>query len=141
MFLAGWSYEDIADKIVKADGSHPCQQSVADNVDYCESHGGLKWNGEVDTSGRGRPRKTTTALDRKIVKLVFRYRGSAKITVDFLRKKIPSAKKISKRTISRRLEDAGLAWLRSLLELFRTIQGHLELSGAMSTYPKPTRAI
>ena len=35
-----------------------------------------------------------------------------KVTVDFLRKKIPSAKKLSKRTIYRRLEDAGLAWLR-----------------------------
>lgn len=112
MFLAGSGLQEIADKVVKSDGTHPCQQAVAMTVARCKQEGGTKWDGEVQSEGRGPPRVTTNALDRKIKKIVFKHRGKAKVTVDFIRKKIPSTRRLSRRTISRRLQEQGLAWLR-----------------------------
>ena len=111
MFLAGLPYPEIAQKVEKSDGKRPSQQAMCETVKNCEAKGGLRWNGEV-SSARGPPRKTSTALDRRIVKMVFKNRGHAKVTVDFLRKKIPALRKLSKRTVQRRLSEAGLAWLR-----------------------------
>ena len=112
LFLAGTALEDIVGAVTKDDGSHPCQQTVATVVRRCKAEGGSKWDGEAQTAGRGPPRKTTTALDRKIVKLVFKNRGRAKVTVDYVMKKIPSARKLSRSTIERRLSEAGLTWMR-----------------------------
>jgi len=112
LFLAGTSLTDIADQVFKEDGSHPCAQSVANTVERCKKEGGVKWDGVMHSSGRGPSRVTTDALDRKIVKLVFRMRGKAKVTVDFVRKKMPSTKKLSRKVIASRLSKAGLQWLR-----------------------------
>jgi hypothetical protein len=115
LFLAGTSLQDIADdkNVIKNDGQHPCQQTVASTVARCQAEKrNKKWNGAATTSDRGPPRQTTTALDRKIVKHVFRMRGRAKVTVDFVMKKIPTTRKLSRRTVARRLSEAGLAWLR-----------------------------
>ena len=51
-------------------------------------------------------------MDKKILKLVFQKRGSVKITARVIRKLIPEARSVSVRLLQRRLEDAGLAWLR-----------------------------
>ena len=112
MFLAGSGLQEIADAVVKGDGSHPCQQTVAATVARCRAEGGTRWSGEVESTNRGAPRVTTAALDRKIRKVVFQHRGKAKVTVDFLRKKILSLRRVSRRTVARRLSEAGLAWLR-----------------------------
>ena len=112
MFLAGSTLWDIADTVVKSDGQHPCQQTVAATVARCRAEGGTKWDGQVKSTGRGPPRATTDALNRKVVKLVFKSRGRAKDTVDYLRKKSPQLRSLSRRTVARRLFDAGLAWLR-----------------------------
>ena len=114
MFLAGMSYPDIADhkKVIKTDGTSPSVQAVAGVVETCESVKFHTWDGKVIKNGQGAPRATTSSLDRKIVQLVFKERGRAKVTVDFIRKKIPATRKLCKRTVARRLEDAGLAWLR-----------------------------
>ena len=66
----------------------------------------------MKSTGRGPPRATTDALNRKVVKLVFKSRGRAKVTVDYLQKKIPQLRSLSRRTVARRLFDVGLAWLR-----------------------------
>ena len=112
MFLAGSTLRDIADTVVKSDSQHPCQQTVAATVARCRAEGGTKWDGQVKSTGRGPPRATTDALNRKVVKLVFKSRGRAKDTVDYLRKKSPQLRSLSRRTVARRLFDVGLAWLR-----------------------------
>ena len=112
MSLAGMASRDIAKQVVKGDGTHPPYQTVSATLKRCLAEGGLAWNGEARAVGRGPPRKTSAALDRRIVRTVFKHRGSAKVTVDFLRKQIPALRKVSKSTISRRLSEAGLAWLR-----------------------------
>ena len=107
MFLAGSTLWDIADTVVKSDGQHPCQQTVAATVARCRAEGGTKWDGQVKSTGRGPPRATTDALNRKVVKLVFKSRGRAKDTVDYLRKKSPQLRSLSRRTVARRLFDGS----------------------------------
>ena len=60
----------------------------------------------------GRPRTTADALDKDIVKVVFKHRGRAMVTPKFIKKVLPAARRVSLRTLRRRLGDAGLAWLR-----------------------------
>ena len=112
LFLGGTTLTDIAGEVTKENGDHPCVSSVESTVKMCKAQGGTKWNGVVESSGRGPARKTTDALDGKILKLVTKMRGSAKVTVDYVRKKVPSTRKLSRSTIQRRLSEAGLAWLR-----------------------------
>jgi hypothetical protein len=110
LFLAGCPVVDIPDKVVKKDGQHPSLQAVCDTIASCQKNG-VKWDGAAGCS-TGRPKLTAPALDRKIVRLVFKHRGSAKVTTGFIRKAIKAARKVSQRTLARRLCDAGLAWLR-----------------------------
>ena len=113
--LAGWTYQQIADEVKKSDGSHPCQQSVASVVKRAKQNGELHKKEVKPAStatSAGRPRRTTTALDRAIVKLVFKHRGRTLVTTSYVQKVIKAARKVSRRTITRRLGEAGLAWLR-----------------------------
>lgn len=87
LFLAGTTLTDIADEVTKENGDHPCVSTVESTIRICQAKGGSKWNGVAHSSGRGPARQTTSALDRKIVKLVFRNRGRAKVTVDYIRKR------------------------------------------------------
>ena len=116
LFLAGYTYQEIADEVEKADGTNPCQQSVASVISQAKSHGGLQWDGEAEyksaSSSVGRPRETTQKLDRQILQLVFKHRGKALVTVAFIKKMIRAARKHSHSLIERRLGQAGLAWLR-----------------------------
>ena len=112
LLLAGWTYREIADEVVKPDGTHPCQQAVANVAAQVKSRGGYGWSGESTSSEAGRPRSTTTALDRAILKLVYKHRGRTVVTVKYVQKMVKAARKVSSRTISRRLGEAGLAWLR-----------------------------
>ena len=70
LFLAGSTYQEIADEVEKADGTHPCQQTVADTIRRVEKNGGLAFDGERAPQA-GRPRHTDSALDRQILRLVF----------------------------------------------------------------------
>ena len=112
LFLAGYTLSEIAQEIEKPDGSNPCYQSIATLVDQAQSHGIFQWSGDGEKVNAGRPRITTDALDRAIEKEVFKNRGSAKVTVDHIRKVVKGARKISKSTVARRLGEAGLRWLR-----------------------------
>ena len=46
------------------------------------------------------------------MKLVFKHRGRTLVTTSYVQKVIKAARKVSRRTITRRLGEAGLAWLR-----------------------------
>jgi len=112
LLLAGWTYSEIADEVEKPDGTHPCQQAVAQVAAQLRACGGFCWDGETGSSEVGRPRSTTDALDKEIVKLVFKHRGRRLVTIKYVQKMIKAARKYSSRTIGRRLGEAGLAWLR-----------------------------
>ena len=112
MSLAGATLEKIASTVRKTDGSHPTQQSVSSCIALCKENGGVKWDGDAAAlNGGGRPRETTAATDREIVKLVCKFRGSAKVTVGFVKKKLVKTRRSSDSLIERRLGDAGLKWL------------------------------
>ena len=112
LFLAGLPYREIAEELIKPDGSETSQQAVAGVVQQAEANGGLLWDGVAANSNAGRPPATTSALDKEIFKLVLRHRGKTLVTPKFVKKKIPAARRVCLRTIRRRLNKAGLAWLR-----------------------------
>jgi len=60
--------------------------------------------------GTGRVRKTTSAQDRAMVKEVVKQRGKEKMTSKKVQRRV--AKKVSAKTVRRRLQEAGLRWLR-----------------------------
>ena len=112
---AGWTLQEIADEIPKSDGSMPTQQAVHAVVTHADENGGFLWDGGPGTAtsdAMGRPRKTSGALDKKILKVVFKHRGSVMVTPRYVRKVLPEARKVSLRTLRRRIGEAGLAWLR-----------------------------
>ena len=112
MFLAGMSSYEIADEVVKTDGTHLTQQGARNIVQLAQKAGGFAWDGTSRKSGNiGRPRATSAALDKAVLKLVFKHRGRAIVTVAYIQKVIKAARKVSERTIARRLSEAGLAWL------------------------------
>ena len=47
-----------------------------------------------------------------MVKLVFKHRANAIVTVSFCQKALPALRKYSRHVLARGLHDAGLAWLR-----------------------------
>ena len=110
--LAGFSQRKIADEVVKPDGEHPCQQSIADVLCAAEAVGTYRWNGEADTCQNSRPRATSKAFDKKILDIVFKNRGRAIVNVNYIKKVYKAARKVSNRLLQRRLSEAGLAWLR-----------------------------
>ena len=111
--LAGFTLEDIQDKIKKPDGSTPCLSTIASTIDTAKANGGFRWDGVPSpATGVGKPRVTTPALDRKIHNFVMKNRGSVKCTVALVRKRLPEARRLNKRTLSRRLQESGLKWLR-----------------------------
>ena len=112
LLLAGWTYEQVADHVVKEDGTHPVQQSIASVAQRAADGGGLQWDGKSTSTGVGKPRSTSNALDKAIVKLVFKKRGSTVVTAKYVRKTLKAARKVALRTIQRRINEAGLLWLR-----------------------------
>ena len=110
--MAGWSTRAIMKVVRKTDGTAPTQQAVAGAIASGKKKGARKWSCEEEHAG-GRPLKTSRSLDKKIKNLVFRHRGKIVVTVAFIRKRIREARKITRRTLQRRLCDAGLAWLHA----------------------------
>ena len=96
--------------VLKSDGkSHFSESAVAAQMVKLEND--TCYTG-VREEGSGAPRKTTAALDKKIVRCVFKHRGHKKVTVKFLRKRFPSLKKFSNDLVESRLHEAGLKWMR-----------------------------
>ena len=113
LFLAGYAHREIVDELVKTDGSEVSLGGVSSAIKTAESKGGLLWDGQLSSSSSaGRPRMTAKALDKKIVRLVFKFRGKKIVTVKLIRKMVPAARTVGLRTLRRRLGEAGLAWLR-----------------------------
>ena len=112
MCLSGMSYTEIAHEVPKPDGFHPTAQTVANVQRQCENNGGLSWNGILAPKQAGRPRETTSSLDKQLLKIVYKYRGRSKVNVAFIRKHLRVARSVSPKTLQRRLREAGLSYLR-----------------------------
>ena len=113
MHLMGATLSHIASIARKSDGTPPSQQCVSERIGLCERRGGVKWDGDAGALARsGRPRETSEALDKAIVRLVHKHRGSVKVTVGFVKKHILKARGLSDSSVERRLGEAGLKWLR-----------------------------
>ena len=100
---------EIAGIIKKADGKHPSQPNVFAAMQKLTKP--PSWRGERE-AGSGRPRATSAALDQAIVKLVFQHRGSSKVTVRLVRRRLLGAKRVSRSVVEERLHGAGLRFLR-----------------------------
>ena len=107
---AGYTNRAIASMVVKGDGKHPSKDAVRDAV-VLRKKKGPRWDGIVQHKA-GAPRQTTDTLQKKIRAIVFKFRGKAKVDRAFIQKSVKAARKVSGKTISRRLAEAGLAWLR-----------------------------
>ena len=129
----------ISPQVWKTDGAHPSQQGVRKAVMERKKKG-PRWDGEAGThkecskkqstpptqssvqfeaaAKSGRPTTADASLVKKIVRLVFRSRGSVRVTVAFLKKKVVAARRLGTRTLQRKLCDAGLAWLRRRRKTF-----------------------
>jgi hypothetical protein len=110
LWLAGWSLSRIAGEVRKTDNTSPSQQSIKGTVEALQSSG-LHWGVDALPHAGGVKRATPKGFEKAVLKLVFSFRGSAKVTINFVKKKLKSARKFSNRTIGRRLHEAGLAWL------------------------------
>ena len=108
---AGWSIRKIAGGVAKGDGQHPSTETVRMALELRRKMG-PRWNGMVPVGDVGKPRSTGKKLDKAIRDLVFKFRGKAKVDRAFIMKRIKAARKVSPATLSRRLAEAGLAWLR-----------------------------
>ena len=82
----------IAAVVKKVDGERVSVQAVCDAKAKLEAD--PKGRGER-ALGSGRPRKTTPACDRRIVKELYRSRGRRKVTVAYLKKNFPGLRSLS----------------------------------------------
>lgn len=117
VLLAGWSLTDTAEAVPKPDGEFSSTDAVRQTVAMAKENGGMQWDGEVGAS-TGRPRATTDALDKEIFKLVIKHRGRTVVNTKYIKKKIVAARKLTDRTIQRRLVEAGLKFLRRRKKTF-----------------------
>ena len=105
----GLNAPQIALLVKRANGTSFSAQCVAENMEKLKKHPAHR--GER-RPGSARPRKTTKALDNKIIKHVLKNCGKEKVTVDSIRKRFPQLKKVGNTLIEERLHEAGLHWLR-----------------------------
>ena len=80
----GLSTRAIADRIVKSDGEAPSKEAVTKALKKMKRQ--PDWRGERQ-NGSGAPRKTSTALDKRLVSEVLKKRGKKKMTSTSLKRK------------------------------------------------------
>ena len=95
--LLGLGLKDIAQEVEKNDAANPSVQAVAHTIKHAEQNGGCAWDGNLP-SGAGRPRHTSNKLDKAILALVYKKRGSLKVTAGYVRKVLKEARRVSERT-------------------------------------------
>ena len=108
MSMAGAAREQICTAVTKSDGTAPSLRAV-DGV-LARKRAEPSWRGEETHSGR--PPALSPTDQEAVVKLVFAERGRAKVTVNYCKKRLPWLRGVSRQTVERALEAAGLRWLR-----------------------------
>lgn len=104
----------ISHIITKSDGTHPNVQAVVNAMEKLGND--PEWRGERQ-AGSGAPRKTTSAMDKKVFRELIKNRGKEKVTVAYLKKKIPAIRPLSCQLVADRLHEAGLEYLRCRKEM------------------------
>jgi hypothetical protein len=104
---AGWKPTAIAKTVRKPNGRKVTKQSVSRTIHKFKRLGGVN-----ASASRGRPRALTPNQKKALTKLVFKERGQAVVSISYCQRKIPALRKVSRWTVARALQDAGLAWLR-----------------------------
>ena len=112
---AGMKAPQIARLVKKTNNKHPKPDAVVKTVRKSKLIKG--WDGRRAV-GSGRRGSLSGAVKKKIVKLAFKHRGSNVVTVKFIKKMLPSTRKVCDNTVSTALHEAGLAWLRRRLKRF-----------------------
>jgi hypothetical protein len=105
----GLTATQIRPLVKKLDGARPSVQGVVDALAKMKDD--PKWRGER-AAGSGRKRKTSKALDGKIVKRVLKDRGQAKVTVPYLKKVMPELRSFGNSLVQSRLGEAGYGKLK-----------------------------
>ena len=105
----GAGTKDISEDILKSDGHNPTVRQVQRIVAHAD---GIRGREGVRVPGSGRPEVLREPQRKKIVSAVFKYRGSACVTVPFLKKKFVFLRRLGDQTVRDALHDAGLKWLR-----------------------------
>lgn len=110
----GFGPKEIAKKVRKKNKQPPTIRAVRDTV--AKSNANPSWRGENGPGGPGRPSLLPKALQKKLVALVFKERGSTVVTISYCQQRLPPLRKFSRWVISRALHRAGLLWLRRRLK-------------------------
>ena len=106
---AGIKREEICTRVVKVDGTPPSLNAV--DMVIAHKADNPQWRGAVGQSS-GRPQSLSEAQKKLVLGLVFEERGRAKVTVKYCKQMLRFLRKLSRKTVERALEEAGLAWLR-----------------------------
>ena len=106
----GYSHRQIADRVTRGrDQPGPKLSAVGEAVRRLDAD--PSWTGSR-TPGSGRKRKTTCTEDAAFAKITRLHRGARKVNSSSLQALAPTLRKISKRTVRRRLRETGLRYLR-----------------------------
>lgn len=106
---AGMRGAAIAKKVVKTDGKHPTAAAVRKVI--ARAAADPKWRG-LQPPGPGRQGPFTALQRKRLVKLVFKFRGRKCVTTKFCRQRLAFMRKSNRFAVARELKAAGLAWLR-----------------------------
>ena len=104
----GLGPSEISRLVKRADDSAICPQTISNHIAWLKAF--PKWRGER-AQGSGRKRKTSVALDKKILDEVKKNRGKEKATVWYIKRKNKHLRCCSDALVHRRLEEAGYAYL------------------------------
>ena len=108
MHLVGTPRETIRQKALKKDGTAPRMNAV-DKV-IAHKAADPTWTGEESSAG-GRPPSLSDKQQKSLVRLVFKERGRAIVTVSYCRKMLPFLRAVSRSCVERALHTAGFAYL------------------------------
>ena len=86
--------ERIVELVDKTDGSNPTVHAVDEVIGKKKADD--SWRGE-DAEKSGRPPALTTEESKQVVRLVFKKRGRAVVTVPFCKKQLPFLRKVGRR--------------------------------------------
>ena len=100
--------EKIAEIVAKTDGEPPSLRAIDEVIAHKRAD--PDWKGERENCG-GRPEALDSAQKKELTALVFKQRGSHKVTVPFCKKRLPFLRKVCDNTLCSALWDAGLAYL------------------------------
>ena len=108
MHLADLGREKMLEHVSKTDGS-PLLLHTLDDV-IAKKKKQPEWRGEDSVAG-GRPHELSAEEQKNLVSLVFRERGSARVTIAYCKKRLPFLRRVANNTVSDALLAAGLKWL------------------------------